>query len=43
MTPWGEDAAPCQVAEVAGREAGPRHAPLPRACRALSTRLLGSS
>ena len=28
MTQWGEDAAPCQVAEVAGREAGPRHAPL---------------
>ena len=28
MTPWGEDAAPCQVAEVARREAGPRHAPL---------------
>ena len=28
VTPWGEDAAPCQVAEVAGREAGPRHAPL---------------
>ena len=28
MTSWGEDAAPRQVAEVAEREAGPRHTPL---------------